>query len=99
MITIQRTVEETVVDKKGNIVPNATNNITLEVKGWGKLLGFGNANLLETDSYSDNQHPVWKGRALAVVNFKAKKRRGSVTLKASSPGLKSAKVSLEVSSY
>ena len=88
-----------VVDKKGNIVPNATNSISLEVKGWGKLLGFGNANLLETDSYSDNQHPVWKGRALAVVSFKAKKRRGSVSLKASSPGLKSAKVSLEVSSY
>lgn len=88
-----------VVDKEGNIVPNATNTISVEVKGVGKLLALGNADLQETDSYSDSQHPVWKGRALAAVSFKLKKRRGFVYLKASSPGLKSAKASLEVSSF
>ncbi|MBQ8674269.1 MAG: DUF4982 domain-containing protein [Bacteroides sp.] len=83
-ITIQ------VVDKHGVPCPNATNELTVNLKGQGSLAALGNADIKDIDSTTDHTHNTWKGRALAVV--RSSKRSGTITLTVSSKGLKSGKV-------
>ena len=70
------------VDKAGNVVPLADNMLSVSVKGAGCLQGLGNADLKDEDSYSDNTHHLWKGRALAVVRSNGKKGSAVVRIKA-----------------
>lgn len=70
------------VDNAGNVVPLADNMLSVSVKGAGCLQGLGNADLKDEDSYSDNTHHLWKGRALAVVRSNGKKGSAVVRIKA-----------------
>ncbi|MBQ1974065.1 MAG: DUF4982 domain-containing protein, partial [Paraprevotella sp.] len=81
-----------VLDKQGVVCPNASNELTFSVKGRGKLIAAGNADIKELDTTVDNKHKVWKGRALAVVRSSMKS--GKTTLTVSSPNLRSATVVL-----
>lgn len=83
----------TVVDKKGVVVPEATAALTLSIKGNGKLLAFGNADMLENTSMCDDTHPVWHGRAMAVIDEDSA-RRGRIRVKATAPDLCKAKCRL-----
>ncbi|MCM1505175.1 MAG: DUF4982 domain-containing protein [Muribaculum sp.] len=81
-----------VIDGKGRVVPNATNRITFALTGNGTIEATGSADIKDTEGYFHNERNAWKGRAGAVV--KSMSKPGSVNLKVSSPGLKSAKLKL-----
>lgn len=80
------------VDKDGNVVPVADNDITVSVSGAASLQALGNADIKDEDPYFDSTHKAWKGRAMAVVRSSGKK--GSSVVKVSSPGLSSKQLRL-----
>lgn len=79
-----------VVDKEGNVVPDAANEITFSIRGAGTLEATGSADLKDETSYTASVRKVWKGRAIAVV--RSAKQGGKVTLKAVAKGLSSASI-------
>lgn len=82
-----------VIDREGRVVPDAAERITFTVKGEGKIVAVGNANLQDTDSYTGNSRMTWKGRAMVVV--RSTSESGTARLSASAPGLRSATVSIK----
>lgn len=82
-----------VVDKDGNVVPLADNELTVTVKGNATFKGLGNADPKDGDTYADATHKAWKGRAMAVAQSKGKK--GVATITVASPGLKSQSLKLQ----
>lgn len=81
-----------VVDEQGTLCPNATNELTLSLRGRASLAAFGNADIKELGCTVDAVHNVWKGRAQAVV--RATDRSGTATLTLSGKGLNPAKVTV-----
>ena len=82
-----------ILDKEGRVNPNAENRLTFEVNGAGVIAAVGNANLKDTDCYVGNICNTWKGRAIVVL--KSTKKNGTIKLKATSNGLRSATVSVK----
>lgn len=82
-----------VIDREGRVVPDAAERITFTIKGEGKIVAVGNANLQDTDSYTGNSRMTWKGRAMIVV--RSTSESGTARLSASAPGLRSATVSIK----
>jgi beta-galactosidase len=85
-------VELLIVDDKGVRVPDADQEVTFEVSGPAVILGIGNADLNSPDSYQDHVHRAWQGRGLAILQSAT--APGSISLKAASPGLESATLTL-----
>lgn len=81
-------VQVEVIDQDGNLCPNASIELTATVTGQGSLAAMGNADIKDTDSYVNNTHKTWKGRALVVVRSIHKKGKAQLTIKAS--GIKGA---------
>ena len=81
-------VQVEVIDKDGNLCPDAEIDLMANVSGQGTLAAMGNADIKDTDSYVDNVHKTWKGRALIVVRSAHKKGKAQLSVKAS--GLKGA---------
>ncbi len=81
-----------VVDKDGRIVPDASDRISFTIGGNGTIEATGSADIKDTEGYCHTDRNAWKGRAGAVV--KSSNKPGTVTLKASAPGLKSAMLKL-----
>lgn len=81
-----------VVDSEGRVVPDAEIPVEFTVAGNGILKAAGNALLKDPDPYYDSSATTWKGRAMAIV--KSSGRRGNVTIKATSQGLKPASLKL-----
>ncbi len=82
-----------VVDKNGNLVPDAGHRIRFTVSGPGIVAGTDNGYQADTISLKNNQRHAWKGMALAIVQSSEKK--GNITLKADSAGLLPAIISLK----
>lgn len=80
-----------VVDDKGIVVPNATNEIDLKVGGVGVLAAFDNGDVYDHTAFSSPRRKVLEGHALAILRAK---EVGSISIEATSPGLKSHKVSI-----
>lgn len=74
-------------------MPQAGDRVTFELKGEGVLAAVGNADLKDEDSYVGNSRKVWKGRAILVV--KSTRESGTIRLKASAPGLRSASATIK----
>jgi len=81
------------VDKKGNLNPNAENLVHFEIEGTGTIAGVGNANPVSVESYQLPQRKAWQGKCLVII--KSKKQAGEIILKASSPGLQPAQLVLQ----
>lgn len=75
-----------IVDKDGNLCPQADNLLRVEVDGGATLQALGNADIGDTDPYYDAVHRAWKGRALLVV----RQGGGAPRVKVSSQGLQPA---------
>ena len=75
-----------IVDKNGNVVPTADNELNVSVIGGGELIALGNADIKDDDPYYDSTHKAWHGRALGVL--KNNGRKGNAKITVSSPGLK-----------
>ena len=76
------------MDKDGNLCPNASIPLQAIVTGQGTLAAMGNADIKDTDSYVDDTHKTWKGRALIVVRSTHKK--GTARLAVKAQGIKGA---------
>lgn len=79
-------VQVEVIDKEGRICPNAEIQLTASVSGQGTLAAMGNADIKDTDSYADNSHKTWKGRALVVV--RSTHEKGKILLSIKATGIK-----------
>lgn len=80
-------------DDKGQIVPYIEKKITVTTDGL-TLLGFGSALCKSNESYLDNEHTSYRGRALAV--FKATDKIGTAKVYISAAGYMPITVDIEV---
>jgi beta-galactosidase len=81
-----------ILDKDGNIVPDADNRIKFTVSG-GTLASVDNGNPVSHDSFRADNMKAFHGKALAVV--KGRETAGDITVTATGAGLTSARVVLK----
>ena len=83
-----------VLDKDGNLIPDAANLINFKIEGDGKIAAVDNGSPISHESFQANQRKAFNGLALAII--KAGKKASTITLSASSEGLQAANVQIEV---
>lgn len=81
-----------ITDDKGNVQPNAENQLSFNIKGPGIIAGVDNANLKDIDLYVSDKRKAWNGRALVVI--KSTHEPGKIELTISSPGLPNATITI-----
>lgn len=81
-----------ILDREGNLVPDAGNLIQFTVSGNGMIAGTDNGYQADTRSLKSPERHTWKGLALLILQSNGKK--GNITLKASAQGLKPAAIIL-----
>ena len=86
-------VEFRIVDKNGVRVPDSESEVTFELTGPASIIGIGNGNLNSVEDCKTNQHHVFQGRGLVILQ--AAPSPGFVTLKATASGLDSASLTLQ----
>ena len=74
-----------VIDKDGNICPDAAIPCEAVVKGQGTLLSFASADLKDCEPYTSPRVTTWKGRALLVVRSTQKKGNAQISIKSNLP--------------
>lgn len=85
-------IEVQVLDAKGRIVPEAANKINFTVTGAGSVAGVGNGDPSCHEPDKASQRSAFHG--LCMVLVRAAGTPGTIQLQASSPGLKSASMTL-----
>jgi beta-galactosidase len=82
-----------VLDAQGRLHPDADNEVTFEIQGEGKLIGVDNGNMAEmTADFKGKIRKASHGMCLAMVQSTA--NGGQLRVTATSPGLKSATVTI-----
>ena len=81
-----------VVDKNGNLCPDASHKVKFKVTGAGEFCAVANGDPSSLESFQEPQMSVFHGQLTAIV--KAAENGGEITFTASAPGLKSAKLKL-----
>jgi beta-galactosidase len=84
-------IEMYVKDNKGNLVYEATNEITVDIVGPAVLLGLESGDLASHEDYKSNKRKAYNGKLLAYVQSTG--QAGTVTVTCSSPGLQPVVVS------
>jgi beta-galactosidase len=84
----------TIVDDKGVICPRASNKITLNVTGAGKMRAADNGDATCLESFIDPVRSAFNGKCMAIIQANASK--GNMKLIATSPGLAEAEVSIQI---
>lgn len=79
-----------ILDKDGNLVPDADNLVKFTVNGKGFLAGTDNGYQASMESFKAPQRKAFKGMALAIIQ--SEEKAGKISLEASSEGLKSSKI-------
>lgn len=87
-------VKATIVDKDGNVVPDAGNLIHFNVTGDGFVAGTDNGCETDLTSFKSTDRKAFNGLALAVLQ--SKQKPGTIQLKATADGLQPASVSVVV---
>jgi beta-galactosidase len=83
-----------VVDKDGNLVPDAANKVQFKITGAGFIAGVDNGCQTNLDSFKASEVKAFNGLALAVIQSNGKP--GSIKLQAQSTGLLPASVDVMV---
>lgn len=83
----------TILDENGNVCPKASNLVEFNVEGEGKLLALENGDPTATTSYQASERVVFNSLCLAIL--KSTNQSGTITLKATSDGLKSSEISIK----
>jgi len=83
-----------VVDKDGNLVPDAANNIQFKISGAGFIAGVDNGCQTSLESFKGSEHKAFNGLCLAVVQSNGKP--GVIKLQAQSAGLTAATIDITV---
>lgn len=81
------------VDSKGRRVFDANQNLTFEVEGNARIVAVDNGDLTSEELHVGNQRRLFQGSALVIL--RAGQQPGQVVLKASTSGLKAAKINLQ----
>lgn len=68
------------LDAEGNVCPHAKDMLQFETTGPVELKGVDNGDPMGTDSFTDHQHPLFHGKAVAVLRA-LPGQPGSATLK------------------
>jgi beta-galactosidase len=55
------------VDADGNVCPLAMDNLTFSAEGAARLMGVANGNQMGHDVFTDERHPLFYGKAVAVL--------------------------------
>ncbi|HTR39998.1 MAG TPA: hypothetical protein VMH87_00085, partial [Pseudomonadales bacterium] len=84
-----------VVDGQGILVPHANNLISFNVSGPGVIAAVDDGNNSSHDSFQSTQRHAFQGMCVAFI--KANAPSGKIKITASSPGLKSDSISLQIS--
>lgn len=82
-----------VVDKDGNLCPDAENLIKFEVSGEGSYRAGANGKTTSLESFQKPTMKVFSGMMTAIVSSNEKK--GTIRLRATSKGLKDAMISIK----
>ncbi len=81
-----------VVDDHGRVVPTADNMVTFATSGVGSVVGVGNGDPSSHEPDKAKTRSAFNGLCMAIVG--AAEQRGTLRLTATSPGLKSAELTL-----
>lgn len=76
-------IEADIVDKDGNVVPDADNLINFTITG-GKIVGVDNGNPIDTSSYKGTERKAFNGKCMVIVQSST--TSGKITAAASSAG-------------
>ena len=82
-----------ILDKYGNLVPDAANKLTVEITGEGVLAGMDNGYPASLESFKAPSHKAYNGLCLAIVQ--SKPQAGPIRVTIHSPGLPSGSVLLQ----
>ncbi|HIW88788.1 MAG TPA: DUF4982 domain-containing protein [Candidatus Ligilactobacillus excrementipullorum] len=85
-------VEITTIDEDGHAVENATNRVTVEVAGAGKLVGLDNGDSTDYDQYKGTSRRLFSGKLMAIIQ--ATDTVGDVVIKVSSPEIEAVELKL-----
>lgn len=81
-----------VVDKNGNLVPDADNLIQFNVSGAGSVTAVDNGSQTSMESFKDTKRKAFNGLCLAVI--KANNTKGNIVVKATGAGLQTAEINI-----
>jgi beta-galactosidase len=82
-----------ILDKDGNVVPDADNLVNFKISGTASIAGVDNGSETDHDPFKASYRKAFNGLALAIIQ--AKDKPGNITLTATSNGLQSAMVVLQ----
>jgi beta-galactosidase len=83
-----------ILDTEGNLVPYADNLVNFILKGEGFIAGVDNGLQTSMEPFKASYRKAFNGLCLAIIQ--SKEKAGRILLKATSAGLKSAELSIEV---
>ena len=86
-------VKVEIVDSDGYIVPTADNLVQFFIEGEGKIIGVGNGNPFDHNSFKAFERKAFNGLCQAVIQ--SAQKEGNIKLIAKSEGLKEAAISIE----
>ncbi len=81
-----------ILDKDGNLVPDADNLIQFSVEGKASIAGIDNGFQASLESFKSNDHKVYNG--MAVVMLQSSQQKSKIVLKANSPSLQTASITI-----
>lgn len=79
-----------VLDKDGNLVPNADNLVNFKIEGEGFIAGVDNGFQASLEPFKANYRKAFNGLCLAIIQ--AKEKAGTIKLTATSNGLTSSSI-------
>jgi beta-galactosidase len=82
-----------VLDKDGNLIPNADHLINFKLEGEGEITAVDNGSPISHESFKANHRKAFNGLALAII--KAGTKASKLSLTASAEGLQSNTITLE----
>ncbi len=80
-----------ITDKNGLMVPRSKNRVKFEISGAGEIVATDNGDATDLESFQSKERKAYNGMALVIVRS-VKGKRGKITLKAVSDGLKGAQI-------
>jgi len=86
-------IEVNIVDKNGQLIPNANNLVTFSVNGQGFVAGVDSGDPVSMESFKANTHTALNGKVLCIVQSNGKK--GTISVTASADGLQASTIQIQ----
>ena len=83
-----------ILDEKGRLVPDASNRVTFQLTGGGRIVGVGNGNPADHDTDRASQRNAFHGHCVVVIQ--AGTQPATLQLTAASPDLTSGNAAIQV---